>query len=277
MKLRSLLFVPGDRPERMVKALNSGADALILDLEDAVAPSAKAVARREIEIFLQDVQPGTVKRFVRINALDAGCLEDDLKVACNADGIVLPKAEGLASLDVLDKALGDSEVQVLPITCETPGALFQLSEFVSAPARLCGLTWGAEDLSAALGAQGRDAEGKYSVPFQMARSMVLFAAHAAKTLAIETVYPRIHDVEGLERCAAQARADGFTGMMAIHPKQIPVINSAFTPSAEEIAHAQAVVDAFAKAPDAGVINLDGKMIDAPHLILARLTLAMAET
>jgi citrate lyase subunit beta/citryl-CoA lyase len=275
-RLRSLLFVPGDRPERMEKALTLGADALILDLEDAVAPDAKAAARAAVAAFLAAERRTTL--FVRVNPLDSGLIDDDLAAILGhrPDGIVLPKAEGAASLKALDARL-DGDVAILPIASETPAAIFALGSYGGVTARLCGLTWGAEDLPAAIGAQtSREPDGSYTAPYQLARSLTLFGAHAAGVPAIETVYPDFRDLDGLAAYAARGRRDGFTGMMAIHPNQIAVINSAFAPSEAEVAHARAVVAIFAANPGAGALSLDGKMVDAPHLKSAQRLLASVD-
>ncbi len=274
-RLRSLLFVPGDRPDRMAKAARAGADALILDLEDAVALSAKAAARAAIAAFLGEERRCLM--FVRVNPLDSGLIEDDLVAILPArpDGIVLPKAEGAASLTALDARLS-GDIRILPIATETPAAIFSLGSYGGVTDRLCGLTWGAEDLPAAIGATAsRDADGDYTAPYQLARALTLFGAHAAGVPAIETVYPDFRDLEGLAAYAARGRRDGFTGMMAIHPPQVPVINAAFSPSAEELAHARRIVDLFAANPDAGALSLDGRMIDAPHLKAAQALLSRA--
>lgn len=279
MRLRSLLFVPGDRPERMEKALGLGADALILDLEDAVAASRKADARTAIAGFL--ARERTMTLFVRINPLDSGLADDDLAAVLSAkpDGIVLPKAEGAESLKALDAKLdwaGLKDCAILPIASETPVAVFRMGDYGGITSRLAGLTWGAEDLPAAIGAAtSREADGSYTAPYQLARSLTLFGAHAAGVQAIETVYPAFKDLDGLAAYAARGRRDGFTGMMAIHPSQIAVINAAFTPSEEEVAHARAVIAAFAANPDAGALQLDGKMIDRPHVKQAERILAQA--
>ncbi|MES3100022.1 HpcH/HpaI aldolase/citrate lyase family protein [Sphingomonas faeni] len=275
MRLRSLLFVPGDRPERMVKALALGADALILDLEDSVAPAAKAAARGHVAAFL--AEPRTMPLFVRINPLDSGLADDDLAAVLSAkpDGIVLPKAEGAATLAALDARL-DGNIAILPIATETPAAMFALGTYGGVTDRLVGLTWGAEDLPAAIGAAtSREADGSYTAPYQLARSLTLFGAHAAGVAAIETVYPDFRDLDGLAAYAARGRRDGFTGMMAIHPSQVAVINAAFTPSAEERAKAQAIIDLFTANPGAGALQLDGRMVDAPHLKAAKALLALA--
>ena len=275
MRLRTLLFVPGDRPERMVKALGLGADALILDLEDSVAPAGKAGARAHVAAFL--AEPRTMPLFVRINPLDSGLADDDLAAVLpgKPDGIVLPKAEGGASLAALDARLS-GDIAILPIATETPAAIFTLGSYGGVTDRLVGLTWGAEDLPAAIGAAtSREADGSYTAPYQLARSLTLFGAHAAGVAAIETVYPDFRDLDGLAAYAARGRRDGFTGMMAIHPRQVAVINAAFTPSAEERAKAQAIMDLFAANPGAGALQMDGKMVDAPHLKAAKALLALA--
>jgi len=274
-RLRSLLFVPGDRPDRMAKALSLGADALILDLEDAVTLAKKPSARAAVAAFLRQTRSTTL--FVRINPLDSGLADDDLAAVLPArpDGIVLPKAEGAASLAALDAKL-DGEAMILPIATETPAAIFALGNYGGVTPRLAGLTWGAEDLPAAIGAStSREADGSFTAPYQLARSLTLFGAHAAGVPAIETVYPDFRDIDGLAAYAARGRRDGFTGMMAIHPAQVAVINAAFTPSAEEIARAQAIVDLFAANPGAGALSLDGRMVDAPHLKAAMALLARA--
>lgn len=274
-RLRSLLFVPGDRPERMVKALGLGADALILDLEDSVAPAGKDAAREHVSAFL--AEPRTMPLFVRINPLDSGLADDDLAAVLSGapDGIMLPKAEGAASLAALDAKLS-GDIAILPIATETPAAVFALGSYGGVTPRLIGLTWGAEDLPAAIGAAtSREADGSYTAPYQLARSLTLFGAHAAGVPAIETVYPDFRDLDGLAAYAARGRRDGFTGMMAIHPSQVAVINAAFTPSLEERAHAQKIVDLFAANPGAGALQMDGKMVDAPHLKAAKAVLALA--
>lgn len=274
MRLRSLLFVPGDRPERIDRALSLGADALILDLEDAVASSAKDAARAAVASALATAgRP--VPLFVRINPLDSGMLAADLAAVRGADAIVLPKAAGAASVRALDEA-SSGVAPVLPIATETPAAIFTLSSYAEVAARLIGLTWGAEDLPAAIGATtSREENGRYTPPYEMARGLALFAAHAAGVPAIDTVFPAFRDLDGLPVYSGRAARDGFTGMMAIHPNQVPVINAAFTPSDAALAHARAVIAAFNANPGAGALQLDGKMIDAPHLKQARRIIALA--
>lgn len=282
-RLRTLLFVPGDRPERMEKAATLGADALILDLEDSVAPERKPYARQAIAAFVASRGAAVEgpRLFVRINPLDGPFVDDDLAAVVGARpwGYVLPKAEGAASLADLDARLaraGDTTARILPIATETPAAMFQLGSYGGVTPRLVGLTWGAEDLPAAIGAAGsRTADGAFTAPFELARSLTLFGAASAGVAPIETVYPAIRDLEGLAAYAARGARDGFTGMMALHPDQLPVIAAAFTPSADAVAHARAVVEAFAAQPGAGVVMLDGRMVDAPHLKAAQALLARA--
>ena len=281
MRMRSLLFVPGDRPDQMLKACTAGADALILDLEDAVAPAHKARARSDVASFLSgEARPAAV--FVRINPLIGPLADRDLAATAMAapDGFVLPKAEGAASiLDLLRRldALQVPPPPILPIATETPLAIFKLGEYAAFADRLCGLTWGAEDLPAAIGAtQARLSDGSFTSPYEIARALALFAAAAAAVPAIETVYPAFRDQDGLTKFAARAARDGFAGMLAIHPIQVPIINAAFTPTAEAVARAQRIVEAFAKDPERGVIDLDGAMLDAPHLKQALRLLKRAE-
>lgn len=276
MKLRSLLFVPADRPERFAKAAASGADAIIIDLEDSVAPDRKAFGRDAVRDWLSASPDAT--SFVRINPLDSGLAQADLDsvMAVAPHGLVLPKAEGARSVETLLAMCGAGDVPpILPIASETPAAVFHLGSYGAVGQRLAGLTWGAEDLPAAIGAtSAREADGRYTAPYEMVRSLTLFAAHAASVPAIETVFPAISDTDGLGAYVARARRDGFTGMMAIHPSQVAIINAGFTPSAEELDRARAIVDAFAAQPEAGALRLDGKMIDRPHLIQARRILGL---
>lgn len=276
MSLRSLLFVPADRPERFPKAAASGADALILDLEDSVAPERKEAGRAAVADWL--AQDRAVPAFVRVNPLDSGLTEADLATVLpgKPDGIMLPKAEGAASIRALLALTGDNGPPILPIATETPAALFKLGSYGEVASHLAGLTWGAEDLPAAIGAAtSRKEDGRYTPPYEMVRSLTLFAAHAAGVPAIETVFPRIDDTQALAAYVARARRDGFTGMMAIHPAQVAIINAGFTPTDAEVAHARAVIDAFAAHPGAGALRLDGRMIDRPHLIQAQRILAQA--
>lgn len=282
MRLRSLLFVPADRPERFAKAEASGTDAIIIDLEDSVAPANKVKGRDAVAEFLQSrsSSSGDVMVIVRVNPLDVGETASDLAATLPhpPDGVMLPKAEGASSVAQLAQLMDGAQVPVLPIATETPAAIFEIGSYREVTTPLIGLTWGAEDLPAAIGAAtSREADGSYTSPYEMARSLTLFAAHAADVPAIETVYPDIKNVDGLAAYAARGRRDGFSGMMAIHPAQVPIINAAFEPTAEEIAHAQAIVAAFADQPDVGALQLDGKMIDRPHLVQARRLLARVDT
>ncbi|UXC91216.1 CoA ester lyase [Sphingobium sp. RSMS] len=278
MKLRSLLFVPADRPERFAKAAASGADAIILDLEDSVAPERKALGREAIAEWL--ASPRDCVAFVRVNPLDGDHTRADLATVLPAspDGIMLPKAEGAAGIQALIALADGANVPpILPIATETPAAIFELGTFRQVREKLAGLTWGAEDLPASVGAStSREEDGRYTAPFELARSLTLFAAHAAGVPAIDTVFPRIEAMDDLKAYIGRARRDGFTGMMAIHPVQVAAINDGFTPSETEIARARAVIDAFAANPGAGVLKLDGKMIDRPHLVQAQRVLAAAE-
>jgi citrate lyase subunit beta / citryl-CoA lyase len=280
MSFRSLLFVPGDRPERMQKAVGSGADALILDLEDAVAVGRKTQARIEVAAFLRR-KPRTIPLLVRVNHLNSSFIHQDLSAIAkgNPNGLVLPKAEGGESVIELGRRLSAQCMpagRILPIATETAGAVFRLGEYAAVADRLIGLTWGAEDLAAATGAtSARSPGGRFTPPYEMARALTLFAAHAASVQAIETVYPSFGDLTGLSQYAGRAVRDGFTGMMAIHPDQIAIINAAFTPAPELVAHACGIVEAFKSHPDAGVLNLDGTMIDAPHLRRAQRIVAEA--
>lgn len=269
MKLRSLLFVPGDRPERMDKALGSGADALILDLEDSVAPSHKAQARGAVAEFLR--RTGGTPRFVRINPLASGLAEADLEsvMAARPDGLVLPKSTGAESVRELDRrlaALGADLPPILPLATETAQALFGLNDYGEVAQRLAGLAWGVEDLSAIVGATtARESDEEYTEPYRWVRSLTLFGAAAANVAPIETVFPAYQNLAGLARYARRGMRDGFAGMLAIHPTQIPVINEAFTPSQESIERARAVIALFEANPGAGVLSFNGAMVDAPHL------------
>jgi citrate lyase subunit beta / citryl-CoA lyase len=272
---RSWLFVPGDSGSKMAKASGSGADALILDLEDSVALTKKAEARTVVLEFLRQRQ-SSIQAWVRINPIVTADWQADLKVAVDggAAGVVLPKSESGETLRAVARWLDGNgapdTLGVLPIATETAAALFHLGTYGGVTTRLRGLTWGAEDLSAAIGATtAREPDGSYTPLYQLARSLCLAGAVAAGTAPIETVYPDFRDLEGLAAYAARGRRDGFLGMMAIHPAQVAVINTAFTPTQAEIEHARRVVELFAANPGAGTLSLDGKMLDAPHLSQAR--------
>lgn len=273
MTFRSLLFVPGDRPERFDKAAASGADALILDLEDSVSAANKQAAREAIAARLAAPRARPAL-FVRVNPEDGEFHAADLAALAGTapDGIVLPKVEEAAAVARL--AARAPGIPILPIATETPAAIFALGGYRTVAAHLAGLTWGAEDLPAAIGATAaRLPNGSYTAPIEMVRALALYGAHAAGVAAIETVYPDFRDLDGLAAYAARGRRDGFSGMMAIHPAQVAVINAAFTPDDAEIAHARRVVAAFDAAPGVGALQLDGRMIDAPHLKQARAILS----
>ena len=279
MKLRSLLFVPADSAHKFAKASTCGADALILDLEDSVSAAAKPAAREAVAGFLSSAKR-TVPLFVRVNPLDGGLADADLEAVVKAapDGIMLPKSEGGISVRDLDHRLtklGNTKAVILALATETASSIFQLGTYGGLTKRLVALSWGAEDLPAAVGAAtAREEDGSYTPPYELARSLTLFGAHAAGVPAIETVYPNFKNVEGMTAYAARGRRDGFSGMLAIHPSQIPIINQAFSPSEAEIEHARKVVEAFEANPGAGVLQLDGKMIDYPHLKQAKRILAL---
>jgi citrate lyase subunit beta/citryl-CoA lyase len=281
MRLRSLLFVPGDRPERMDKALGSGADALILDLEDSVAASRKAEARSRVAEFLLRTA-AAIPRFVRINPLTSGLADADLEAVMPArpDGLVLPKSSGAQSVRDLDRRLarfGKELPPILPIATETPQALFALGEYAAVASRLAGLTWGVEDLSALVGSgTARESDEEFTEPYRLVRALALFAAAAAAVAPIETVFPAFHNLSGLAQYARRGMRDGFAGMLAIHPTQIAVINEAFTPSAQSLEQARAVVALFAANPGAGALSFQGAMLDAPHLQQALRLLKRAE-
>jgi citrate lyase subunit beta/citryl-CoA lyase len=282
---RSFLFVPADNEKKLTKARSSGADALILDLEDSVLADARPAARRLAVEFLGENVDADV--WVRINPLDSPDALDDLRQVLPAAprGIVLPKPQGARDLnqlsmliDVLEQEseLPPGQTAILPIVTEQPGALFRLHEYSEATPRLSGMTWGAEDLSAAVGAaSSKDKIGQWLPPYELARSMTLFAAAAAGVAAIDTVYTDFRNLGGLEEYASNARRDGFAGMLAIHPDQVDVINDAFTPSAKEIERAQTIVDLFAANPGAGTLGMNGEMIDRPHWLRATRTLELA--
>jgi citrate lyase subunit beta / citryl-CoA lyase len=274
MKLRSLLFVPCDRPERMLKAQRSQADVVILDLEDSVAPERKVGARAVLRSFLANEERQR-PTFVRINPLSSGLTRTDLEALIEVapDGLVLPKASGRQSIDQLDallQELGLGSLPIIPIATETAAAIFEIGSYREVAHRLLALTWGAEDLSSAIGAStARETDGRFTPPYELTRSLSLFGAHAAGVAAIETVHPDFKDLDSLARFAARAARDGFSGMMAIHPSQIDTINAAFSPPEADLIRARAIVAAFAAHPEAGVLSLDGEMIDAPHLTLAQ--------
>ena len=285
--MRSYLFVPADGGKKLDKAMASGADAVIVDLEDSIAPEQKTRARSLAAAFVKDAvaQATRPRVLVRVNGLTTGLIDDDLAaiVAARPDAIMLPKAEGAAAVIHADAKLAareaiaglpDGHVKIVAIATETAQALFLAGTYRGASARLAGLTWGAEDLSAELGAEAnRDADGRFLDPYRLARVLCLAGAANAEIPAIDTVYVDFRNDAGLRRECEEARRDGFTAKMAIHPAQVAIINEVFTPTAEAIATANAVVAAFAADPSAGVVAIGGVMYDRPHLTRAERLLA----
>jgi citrate lyase subunit beta/citryl-CoA lyase len=283
--IRSFLFVPGDSEKKLAKVSDSTADAVVLDLEDAVSAGRKPLAREMVAEFVRSADGGP-QRWVRINPLDTEYALADLAavVAARPAGIMIPKIDGPADvlrvhhhLEALEAAFGidPGSIRLLPVATETPAAPFRLGDFAAAKiSRIYGLTWGAEDLSAALGASGNtDPTGAWTSTYQLVRSLTLLGARAAGVEAVETLYVDIRDDRGLAESSRRARAEGFSGRIAIHPAQVDTINAAFTPSFEEVAFAERVVAAFAAG--AGTVALDGKMLDLPHLKQAQRVLALA--
>ena len=285
MRLRSWLFVPADSERKFEKALASEADALILDLEDAIQPAQKSAARDLLAGWMAEERDGGPQAWVRVNPHGSGMTEEDLDAAMGPGcaGIVLPKAEGREDVVKLARLMDSFESErgleigtrrVLVVATETPAAVFALPQYAPPHARLAALTWGAEDLSAELGATSNmDADGRLTEVYRHIRTQALLAACAAGVMPIEGVYTDFRDEAGLLADSRAARRDGFTGRLAIHPAQVGPINAAFTPSDDEMAHARRVVEAFAANPQAGALQLDGRMVDMPHLKAARKTLA----
>jgi citrate lyase subunit beta/citryl-CoA lyase len=285
--MRSLLFVPADGGSKLDKAMVSGADAVIIDLEDSIASERKDIARAAALEFLKRASAAIQRPrlLVRVNGLDTGMTDADLDaiVSGKPDAIVFPKAEGATSVVHLDAkltareaiaGLPEGHIKILAQAVETAAGLFTAGTFRGASSRLMGLTWGPEDLSVELGAAtSRDVEGDLTDPYRLARSVCLYAAASAKLPAIETVYVDFRNSEGLRRDSEAARRDGFTGRLAIHPAQVPVINEVFTPTMAEIEKAKAVIAAFAAQPGAGAVGIEGKMYDRPHLARAQALLA----
>lgn len=287
--IRSFLFTPADSDGKVAKAFASGADAVILDLEDSVAANRRPAARRiAAETIAAHGKAGRRDAWVRINPLDSEEADLDLEAVVPAGpaGIVLPKPESAGDaidlatrLDELERACGlpAGGIRLLCICTERPEALFSLGGYRGATARLAGLSWGAEDLSTAVGASAnRGSDGEWLAPYQLARSLCLFAAAAAEVPAIDTVYTNFRDLEGLARYAAAARRDGFAGMLAIHPGQVAAIHAAFTPTVKEVERARRIVALFDENPGAGTLGLDGEMLDRPHLLNARRIVALAQ-
>lgn len=285
--MRSLLFVPADGGSKLDKAMASGADAVIIDLEDSITPERKAAARVACLDFLKanNAKKERPRLLVRINGLDTGMTDADLDaiVPGKPDAVVFPKAEGGTSAVHLDAkltareavaGLPEGSIKVLAQAVESAAGLFLAGTFKDASKRLIGMTWGPEDLSAELGAEAnRNEHGQLTEPYRLARNICLYGAAVAKIPAIETVYVDFRNSEGLRRDTEEARRDGFTGRLAIHPAQVPIINDVFTPTPEQIEKAKAVIAAFAANPGAGAVGLDGKMLDRPHLVRAQALLA----
>lgn len=285
----SALFVPGDSERKLEKGVGSGADALFLDLEDSVGYDSKKTARETTAAFLEQMRSSADRPllYVRINAFDTGLADDDLRAVMPhaPDGIVLPKSEHGRDVTRLDAelrvheahaALDDGATRIIAIATETAFATLNAGTYRGVSERLAGLSWGAEDLSADIGAhQRRNADGRYRDTFRYARVQALLGAVAAGVQPIDTVFPDFRDLDGFRRECEEAVIDGFTGKMAIHPAQIPVIREVFTPSAEEIVKARAIVEAFETAGNPGVLALDGEMLDRPHLKKAEALLARA--
>ena len=285
MRLRSLLFVPGDSERKFARASDCEADALILDLEDSVAPSEKNHARAAVAGLIGPDAGRAWTFIVRVNALDTGLTLDDLAavVKPGLDALLIPKVNGAADLerigwylDAIEAKAGmaSGSVKLAIVATETPKAMFALGSYAPAHPRLIALTWGAEDLSAALGAtDNKEPDGSWTFPYQLARARCLFAASAAEVLAVDTIYADFRDSEGLERDCRRSRRDGFVGRLAIHPDQVATINRCYAPSEAEVAHARKIVAAFESNPGAGALAMDGKMVDLPHLKAARKILA----
>ncbi len=285
MKLRSLLFVPGNSERKFEKASRSGADALILDLEDSVAPSQKAAARALVARLIDRHDRRDWSFFVRVNALDTGLMLDDLAAVMRSglDALMIPKTNGAADvekiahyLDALEARAGmaPGSVKLAVVATETAKAMFALGSYAPTHPRLAALTWGGEDLAAALGATAnREEDGAWTFPYQVARAQCLFAASAADAAAIDTVFVDFRDMQGFESDCRRSRRDGFSGRMAIHPDQVAPINRCYAPSDAEIERARKIVAAFEANPGAGALGIDGRMIDIPHLKAARKILA----
>lgn len=284
MPIRSFLFVPADSDRKLARGLESGADALILDLEDSVAATNRPIARKLAREFLDAHASERIARYVRVNPLASGLALDDLAatIAGRPDGILLPKCvpDDVRTLDhylsAFEAAAGNpgGATRIVAIATETPQAVFALGNYAGSSGRLEAITWGAEDLAACLGGSNRTLDGLYDGPYLLARSLCLLAASAAGVAALDTIYTDFRDPEGLKAECAAARRSGFTGKMAIHPAQLAAINETFSTSAEERHWAERVIAAFAAQPDAGTLALDGKMIDKPHLVLARRLLGL---
>jgi len=271
---RSWLFVPADSEKKVAKAIESDADAIIFDLEDSVVPARKSEARQILK-GLAD-RSGGPDWWVRINPIGSEFHKDDLELISrgDVDGIVLPKAESGADIVQLSHRTGT--IPIHAIVTETAASLFNLLSYRDPKSPLVAMSWGAEDLSAALGASSKyDESGELSFTYKLARSLCLAGAVAARVQPVDGVFADFRDDDGLRSEAEGARREGFTGKLAIHPSQVPIINAAFTPSADDIAHAESVVAAFEAHPEAGTVSVDGRMVDRPHLEQARRVLMRA--
>jgi len=285
VRMRSWLFAPGDSEKKMGKAIASEADIALLDLEDSVVPSRKAEARQMVAEAIASASD-KARIWVRVNPLSGNWTEDDLDsvIGAGPGGLFLPKAEGGHDVYTLDAmitlreeaaGIAPGSTKVAALVTETAASMFTTGTYDGTP-RLMAMSWGAEDLSSELGAsEQRRPDGEYSQVFEMARSLCLLGAIKAGVVPLETVQPEFRDLEALEKRARRVRAQGFRGMLAIHPAQVAPINAAFTPSAEEVTRARAIVQAFAENPTAGTLQLDGAMIDRPHLALAQRLLTEA--
>src|SRR6516225_2837897 len=288
--MRSLLFIPGDDERKLAKGVGCGADALILDLEDAVSAPRKAAARAVTQQYIaatRALEPRPLL-YVRLNALDTPYWEDDLAgvMGSRPDGVLLPKAHSGGDVHTLSIALNHAEEhagvargapRIIVITTEVPVSLLQMHTYVGSSSRLAGLSWGAEDLSAVLGATAnRAADGAWTSPYQWARNLCLITAAAADVQPIDTVFVDLRDMQGFRVEARIAARDGFTAKMAIHPAQVPIINELFTPTAEEVGLAQEIVQLFAQNPNAGTLAFRGQMVDRAHVARAERILARAK-
>jgi citrate lyase subunit beta / citryl-CoA lyase len=277
--MRSFLFVPGDSGKKQAKALSAGADVLILDLEDSVAPSQKPAAREMTRAWIADAKKEATRPqiYVRMNAFQSPFWQQDLEgvMPSAPDGIMLPKPRSGADVEHLSLTLANLEdkfgiahgsTRILPIATEVPISVLQMPSYVGSSTRLAGLTWGAEDLAAEIGASAnRHADGSFTTPFQLARDLTLYTACACGVQPVDTVFVNFRDPAGLKREAEAAARDGFTGKLAIHPDQVAVINAAFSPTAGAVTHARAIVKLFADNPNSGALTLNGQMVDIPHL------------
>ncbi|MCV6574715.1 MAG: CoA ester lyase [Cohaesibacter sp.] len=289
--MRSYLFVPGDSEKKLAKGLASEADVLLIDLEDSVAQHNKQEARTIAANFVKhhQSQQNRPRLFVRINALDTGLTEADLAeiIPANPDGIMVPKTLSGHCITQIDAKVSAQEalagiqqgsIQLMAVATETASAIFNLGTYGNASPRLCALTWGAEDLSADLGAEtNKDESGALTSPYKLVRELCLFGAVAAGVQPIDAIHANFRDLDGLRAEATAAKRDGYIGKMAIHPAQIPIINEVFTPSFEAIDKAKRILAAFQEAGNAGVVGLDGEMLDRPHLRRAQTLLSRAKS